>query len=144
MSWQDQAACSGLPLDWFAVPDGIYSGSGIRDVVDMLNYGQKICATCPVQLACLQQADREELMWTLRGGQMPGAIKQTLQRRCKGSLSPEQIESGACPSGHDISAPEGLTAYMTCAACVDLKRRENQRLRDKRKRERDKAAKLAG
>ena len=49
LAWMDDAACSGLPVEWFFIEIG---GSSAK--------ARSVCETCPVKTQCLQYGAREE------------------------------------------------------------------------------------
>lgn len=71
--WYDHAACKGMPSYMFLVPDleGRASGEEVSDIASNLRRGREVCLTCPVRDECLSDASDEDLLTTLRGGQIP-------------------------------------------------------------------------
>lgn len=60
--WRDSAACADKPLEWF-FPE-------TKGGWDSVSYarGKAVCASCPVQLDCLREAQEQEIGFGLWGG----------------------------------------------------------------------------
>jgi len=61
MPWQDDAACRGMPTDWWYTEGRITTEATIN-----IKRAKRICAGCPVQSQCLDAGMSEE--WGIWGG----------------------------------------------------------------------------
>jgi WhiB family redox-sensing transcriptional regulator len=65
VTWQDQAACRGKPIEWFYPPER--TGSPGNHTAD----AKRICRLCPVRPACLEFALQTDDRWAVLGGLDP-------------------------------------------------------------------------
>lgn len=123
--WYDHAACKGMPGYMFLVPDlkGRASGEEIAKIAKNLRKGREVCMTCPVIADCLEDASDEDLLASLRGGQIPAQFaradvpEKTRKRGAANTSKQPRIPEAAaeihlladvsmfhvCDSGHPVS-----------------------------------------
>lgn len=127
--WHSQAACSGMNPSGFMLRDMDSMVVGNSNDLWKLNdervkAAQTVCHSCPVRQECFDDANEEDLNWTVRGGQRPRALTVPRGRPKKGA--PENLHSRnekPCTRGH-----KGMWRYSrskwTCKGCEKLSRDE--------------------
>lgn len=123
--WQEAAACSNRPYEWFELPDRLTVRVAPQVRSDLAK-GLEVCRGCPVAAECLADATREDKRWTIRGAVWPSAASQTpvgrppVQRRPKPIGRPQgppaRLGVGWCKRGHDL-AVTGLDGAGKCLPC---------------------------
>lgn len=72
--WQDEAACQGLPTEYFELEEPAKAGSDMSDQHELIAKGLAVCAACPVRQACMSDSMPIDRYWTTRGGQPPEGL----------------------------------------------------------------------
>lgn len=75
MTWMDEAACDGAPLDWFFAPEG-------RGQVPAGYYdrGLELCRVCPVRVECLRFCFEQRPIECAEVGVWGGTLPQERKR----------------------------------------------------------------
>lgn len=95
--WQEDAACRFQPHTLFEiasaddaiaegiVPDGNDPQNELTDL-NVANFERavQICNTCPVKQTCLDEANPDDFLWTIRGGKLPINFNPNKQGRPPG------------------------------------------------------------
>ena len=115
--WRDDAACRGHNPEWW-FREGAYS---LR--------AKAICASCPVQVQCLQYALNNREQHGIWGGM------DITDRRPLHSRAPTRI---SCRHGHPLTA-DNLLQTAAGPRCLRCKKAWDHENRHKRRQEREKA-----
>lgn len=67
--WRASASCAGMDPTLFELPDNHRAD----DLDRMKQTIEAVCGGCPVKQECLDDADRDDLRHTIRGGLLPGS-----------------------------------------------------------------------
>lgn len=57
--WMAEASCAGLPSDYFILEDDDGRGKGNYRRNTKIEYGKRVCASCPVQIECIE----DQMAW---------------------------------------------------------------------------------
>lgn len=98
--WRDDAACLFSDPSQFEVDE-------LRRMADeekKFASAKETCGLCPVRAECLEDASREDLMFTMRGGLLPLRHQEMMGVEIEpdDSLDHEAIDKEPCPKGHDM------------------------------------------
>ena len=121
-AWENEAKCSGMDESWF-----FYEGQ--TEAVKLYK-GQNLCHSCPVKRQCLEAASVVDLYWSVRGGKLPGALKDggkttipTVEKRRKDEKPVDS--AGECPRGHERGwkwVPSESRYKVNCFECTNIAR----------------------
>jgi hypothetical protein len=118
--WQPQAACRGLPYEWFQLPDRFDDPALVRRDISM---GQRVCKTCPVREQCLSTATPADLTHTVRGGLWPAAAS----RNSIGRPRRWELGTGMCKYDlHDKAVTGVRQGSGECWGCYELRNKSNR------------------
>lgn len=126
-NWEERAACSDKPTQWFMLPDretrrkGESRNEFNARVRENLRKGKEVCDySCPVWLECLLNASDTDTKVTIRGGALPSGLV-SLTRGMEEEDSPQGslrtyevsvqdrldelplVRGSTCPKGHPVS-----------------------------------------
>lgn len=122
--WRDDAVCDGMDVELFELGDP--QGITKEDQWELISWGLKVCAGCPVRASCRNNSNEFDRYWTTRGGRPPeGLFKDSKMPRYvmkkyvsgfKAGEGPERALKETCKRGHsDWRERKGGGRY--CATC---------------------------
>lgn len=125
-SWKGDAACKGMQPELFEIDEpieGLPEGQA-PDVEELISWGLKVCAGCPVRKICDETANEEDRYWTTRGGRPPEGLFPD-SKPPKARLERERKPKKVCKRGHDNwkTRPSGKRRCVTCDREVGARRR---------------------
>lgn len=65
--WMEGAACAGKDSKFFDYSENLTR----KENAENMREGVQYCEFCPAKEACLEEADRVDVQWTVRGGLLP-------------------------------------------------------------------------
>lgn len=113
--WRASASCAGMDPTLFELPDNHRADDldRMRQTIDA------VCVGCPVKSECLEDADREDLKHTIRGGLLPGSGKTKGRPRMRESdLKKPRKYKLRTAKQYDVLIDEAIAQrYMTRGKC---------------------------
>ncbi len=139
--WTDDAACAFQPHTLFEIatsedriaegiaPSGRDTRVPLRELnEENLKRAKEICNTCPVKQACIDEAEPEDFLWTVRGGRTPTNFNEEPRTNKRyGEIGPNGIRiCKHCGEEQQGVKPNG---GLFCRPCKYKKTNEAARLR---------------
>lgn len=125
MSWQERAACAGMPTDLFFTPEGSTGGSAAQ--VRRVAAAKAVCAGCPVRAECLAFALEHESGGVLYRAGVWGGLTETerarLVRLARPAASPPNDPRCSTEGGYQAHRRRG---EASCRPCLDAQNTAHQ------------------